>query len=151
MPEFSSRKFIARGGPDGGDGGDGGSVYLVGDADLTTLAEFRFRRHCKAKAGQPGMGRQKRGKSGEDLLVSVPVGTMVYDVESGEMLGDVLDDQQRLLVAQGGFHGLGNLRFKSSVTVRHARRPKAVRAMSVAALELCVSGYLPVAVRVNRR
>ena len=112
---FRREKFIARGGPDGGDGGDGGSVYLVGDADLTTLAEFRFRRRHKAKSGQPGMGRQKRGKSGEDLLVPVPIGTMVYDVESGELLGDVLEDQQRLLVAQGGFHGLGNLRFKSSI------------------------------------
>ena len=112
---FRREKFIPRGGPDGGDGGDGGSVYLIGDKGLNTLVDFRFQRHYKAENGQGGMGGNCTGKKGEDLVIPVPVGTMVYELESGELLGDINHQGARLLVAQGGFHGLGNTRYKSSV------------------------------------
>ncbi len=112
---FRREKYIPRGGPDGGDGGDGGSVYLVGSHDLNTLADFRTIRTYTAKQGQKGSGRNMTGKKGEDLFVPVPNGTLVYDENTGELIGDVTEHGQKLLVAQGGFHGLGNTRFKSSV------------------------------------
>ncbi|WP_347251958.1 Obg family GTPase CgtA [Legionella sp.] len=112
---FRREKFVPRGGPDGGDGGDGGSVFLEGSSDLNTLVDFRYQRHYKAENGQPGMGGNCTGKKGDDLIIQVPVGTMVYDVDTGELLGDVNHAGERLLVAQGGFHGLGNTRYKSSV------------------------------------
>jgi GTP-binding protein len=111
---FLREKFIAKGGPDGGDGGDGGSVYLVAYASRNTLGEFRHKKRYRAQNGEQGKGRQKRGKNGEDLLIPVPVGTTVVDLSTGETIGDLLEDGQKLLVAQGGFHGLGNQRFKSS-------------------------------------
>lgn len=112
---FRREKFIPRGGPDGGDGGDGGSVYFEGTSDLTTLIDFRFQRHYKAENGGSGMGSNCSGKAGADLIIKVPVGTLIYDVDSGEKLGDIEEDGMRLLIAQGGFHGLGNTRYKSSV------------------------------------
>ncbi len=111
---FRREKYIPRGGPDGGDGGDGGSVYLVGDAGLNTLVDFRHARTHRAERGQNGMGRQMTGRKGEDLRVRVPVGTRVTDLATGECLGEVLNDAQELLVARGGRHGLGNIHFKSS-------------------------------------
>ena len=111
---FRREKYIARGGPDGGDGGDGGSVYLRADPALNTLADFRFQRHHRAENGESGRGRNCAGKAGKDLEIRVPVGTAVLDEDSGEMLGDLSEPDQRLKVAQGGFHGLGNTRFKSS-------------------------------------
>jgi len=112
---FRREKFIPFGGPDGGDGGDGGSVFLEGNADLNTLIDFRYKRQYKAQNGEHGMGANCSGKKGEDLIIQVPVGTMVFDYESREMLGDIKHAGDRLLVAQGGFHGLGNTRYKSSV------------------------------------
>ncbi len=112
---FRREKYIPLGGPDGGDGGDGGSVFLVADKELNTLVDFRYQRHYKAQNGQSGMGGNCTGKKGEDLLINVPVGTMVYDIDTGELLGDISKAGDRLLVAQGGFHGLGNTRYKSSV------------------------------------
>lgn len=112
---FRREKFIPRGGPDGGDGGDGGSVYLIGSHDLNTLSDFRTIRTYTADQGQKGSGRKMTGKSADDLFIPVPVGTLVYDVDTEELIGDIIADQQILLVAQGGFHGLGNTRFKSSV------------------------------------
>jgi len=112
---FRREKFIPFGGPDGGDGGDGGSVFFVGNADLNTLVDFRYQRNYKAENGKGGMGANCTGKKGDDLLIQVPVGTMVYDIDSGELLGDIRHADERLLVAQGGFHGLGNTRYKSSV------------------------------------
>lgn len=112
---FRREKFVPRGGPDGGDGGDGGSVFLEGDKGLNTLVDFRYQRRYKAENGQPGMGSNCTGKKGDDLIISVPVGTLVYDVDTGELLGDVNEPGERLLVAQGGFHGLGNTRYKSSI------------------------------------
>lgn len=112
---FRREKYIEFGGPDGGDGGDGGSIYLVGDDALNTLIDFRYQRIFKAENGQPGMGRQRTGRSGDDLEIRVPVGTVVDDADTGERIGEVLREGARLLVAQGGVHGLGNERFKSSV------------------------------------
>ena len=111
---FRREKYVALGGPDGGDGGDGGSVYLEVDPRLNTLIDFRYKRIFKARNGQPGMGRNRIGKSAEDLIIPVPPGTLVNDVETGELIGDLTAEHARLLVAQAGFHGLGNARFKSS-------------------------------------
>lgn len=111
---FRREKFIPFGGPDGGDGGDGGSVYLCADTNLNTLVDFRYNRQFHAERGQNGMGANCTGKSGEDLIVRVPVGTEVFDNDTEEFIGDLVKPGDRLLVAQGGFHGLGNTRFKSS-------------------------------------
>ncbi len=112
---FRREKFIPRGGPDGGDGGDGGSVYFEASTDLNTLVDFRYMRHYKAGNGQSGMGGNCTGKKGDDLTIKVPVGTMIYDVDTGELLGDIKEPGVPVLIAQGGFHGLGNTRYKSSV------------------------------------
>ncbi len=111
---FRREKFIPLGGPDGGDGGDGGSVYLVADASLNTLVDFRYTRKFRAERGQNGMGRDCTGKSGSDKRIAVPVGTVVNDMDTGELIGDLTEAGQVLLVAKGGVHGVGNTRFKSS-------------------------------------
>lgn len=111
---FRREKFIPFGGPDGGDGGRGGSILLEGDAGLNTLVDFRHQRKFSARNGQAGAGRNKTGKSGEDLVIRVPLGTIVSDDETGEHIGDVTAHEQQLLVARGGKGGLGNLHFKSS-------------------------------------
>lgn len=118
---FRREKFIPWGGPDGGDGGDGGSVYLQANASLNTLVDFRHQRIHRAEHGQHGMGSQCTGKSGIDLTIQVPVGTIVYDTDTQECLGDLVFDDQKICVAQGGHHGLGNIHFKSS-TNRSPRR-----------------------------
>lgn len=112
---FRREKFIPRGGPDGGDGGDGGSIYFEASNNLNTLIDFRYMRHYKAGNGQQGMGSNCSGKKGDDLIIKVPVGTLIYDVDSGELLGDISQVGVPVLIAQGGFHGLGNTRYKSSV------------------------------------
>lgn len=111
---FRREKYIPLGGPDGGDGGDGGSVYLVAVDNMNTLVDFRFHVTHRAERGQNGMGRNCTGKSGEDLFIRVPGGTQITDLSTGEYIGDLLLEGERLLVAKGGFHGLGNTRFKSS-------------------------------------
>jgi GTP-binding protein len=120
---FRREKYIPFGGPDGGDGGDGGSVYLEATDRLNTLVDFRFQRFYQAKRGENGMGRNKTGAAGDDLTVPVPIGTMVYDDETMEFMGDLAKLGDRLLVARGGFHGLGNTRYKSS-TNRAPRQTK---------------------------
>ena len=112
---FRREKFIPFGGPDGGDGGSGGSVWLVADEGLNTLIDFRHQRSFKAERGQNGMGSQMYGKGGEDTFIRVPVGTVVINVDTDETIGDLTQHGQRLLVAQGGKGGLGNIHFKSSV------------------------------------
>ncbi|MCG6938759.1 MAG: Obg family GTPase CgtA [Gammaproteobacteria bacterium] len=112
---FRREKYIPFGGPDGGDGGDGGSVYLVGDHDINTLADFRHVRTYTAESGDRGAGRQMTGKGGKDLYIPVPIGTLIYDDDIDELIGDITRNNQKIKVAQGGFHGLGNTRFKSSV------------------------------------
>ncbi|NNE05139.1 MAG: GTPase ObgE [Xanthomonadales bacterium] len=111
---FRREKYVPFGGPDGGDGGRGGSIFLEGDSGLNTLVDFRHRREYKAPRGQSGSGRKMTGKSGEDIYIRVPLGTIVVDQESGQKLGDVTEHGQHLLVAAGGRGGLGNVHFKSS-------------------------------------
>ena len=111
---FRREKFIPWGGPDGGDGGDGGSVILRAEASMNTLVDFRFVKAYNARVGEPGRGANCRGKSAEDLILNVPVGTTVVDEDTQEVLGDLVAAGDLLKVVQGGFHGLGNTRFKSS-------------------------------------
>ncbi len=111
---FRREKYIPFGGPDGGDGGDGGSVYLEGSEALNTLVDMRFNRLLRAEHGERGQSRNCTGKGGDDLVVPVPLGTIVYDDGTDELIGDVTKEGQKLLVASGGFHGLGNTRYKSS-------------------------------------
>ncbi len=112
---FRREKYIERGGPDGGDGGDGGSVFLEADENINTLIDYRYQRSYRAQSGESGRGRQCTGAKGEDLVLKVPIGTSVLDEDKGETVGDLTKHGERLLVAQGGFHGLGNTRYKSSV------------------------------------
>jgi GTP-binding protein len=112
---FRREKYVERGGPDGGDGGDGGSVYLVADPSINTLVDFRVARRYRAQSGNGGEGRNKTGRSGDDLNVHVPCGTVIHDIDTGELLGDLTDAEQRLKVVDSGQRGLGNARFKSSV------------------------------------
>jgi len=112
---FRREKFIQYGGPDGGDGGDGGSVYLVGDHDINTLADFRHVRTYTAASGKRGGGQQLTGPGGDDLFIQVPIGTLIYDDDIDELIGDITKHDQKIKVAQGGFHGLGNARYKSSI------------------------------------
>ena len=111
---FRREKFVPKGGPDGGDGGDGGSIFLVAREGLNTLVDFRFKRDFKAENGQQGAGSNCRGSAGADLVLAVPQGTVVVDHYTGEILGDLTSIDQPLKVAQGGYHGLGNTRYKSS-------------------------------------
>ena len=111
---FRREKFVAKGGPNGGDGGDGGSVYLVGDSSLNTLVDFRFQPRYSAQNGQGGMSKNCTGRSGDDLVVRVPIGTSIIDADTEEMIADISVHDQLVLVAKGGVHGLGNTRFKSS-------------------------------------
>ncbi len=121
VASFRREKFIPFGGPDGGDGGRGGSIYLVANSGLNTLADFRFTAAYRAQHGARGAGRQCTGRSGEDLYVQVPLGTVVHDADTGEIIGDLTRPGDTLLVAQGGKGGLGNTHFKSS-TNRAPRR-----------------------------
>ena len=111
---FRREKYIPMGGPDGGDGGDGGSVYAVGSSDLNTLADFRHTRKFIAENGRSGQGRNKTGRKGEDVYIQVPLGTTITTIEGGELIADVSVAGAPILIAQGGFHGLGNTRYKSS-------------------------------------
>lgn len=111
---FRREKFIEFGGPNGGDGGDGGSVYMEADHNLNTLLDYRYTRRFNAQRGENGRGSDCTGAKGEDLIMKVPVGTTVVDADTQEVIGDLVEDGQRLLVAKGGWHGLGNTRFKSS-------------------------------------
>ncbi|AZR23734.1 GTPase ObgE [Xanthomonas vasicola] len=112
---FRREKFIPLGGPDGGDGGSGGSVWIVADENVNTLVDFRHERTFKAQRGENGTGRQAYGKGGEDRIIVVPVGTVVMNVQTDEVIGDLTQHGDRLLVAKGGKGGLGNMHFKSSV------------------------------------
>ncbi|MDE2149970.1 MAG: GTPase ObgE [Gammaproteobacteria bacterium] len=112
---FRREKFIPFGGPDGGDGGDGGSVYAMADANLNTLADFRFHRVFRAGRGANGSGADCRGAHGHTLDIAMPLGTRIFDAASGELIGELMRADARVRLAAGGFHGLGNSRFKSSV------------------------------------
>ncbi|MBT8769010.1 Obg family GTPase CgtA [Pseudomonas boanensis] len=114
LMSFRREKFIEKGGPNGGDGGDGGSVFMEADPNLNTLVDYRYTRRFDAQRGENGGSKDCTGHKGEDLVLPVPVGTTVIDAATQEIIGDLTKPGQRLLVAQGGWHGLGNTRFKSS-------------------------------------
>jgi GTP-binding protein len=124
---FRREKYVPKGGPDGGDGGDGGSVYVVADSGLKTLLDFRYRRHFKAGRGEHGKGKQMNGAKGEDVIIKVPCGTMLYDDESGELIADLVDGGDKVLVARGGKGGRGNMHF-ATPTVQAPRRAEAGKA-----------------------
>ena len=118
---FRREKFIEFGGPDGGDGGDGGSVVLIAVANLNTLIDFRFQQHFKAERGHNGMGKKKTGRAGKDLILKIPVGTQIFEEDNNTLIEDLKKIGQKIIIAQGGKKGLGNVRFKSS-TNRAPRR-----------------------------
>ena len=143
---FRREKYIPKGGPDGGDGGDGGSVYLEADENLNTLIDFQFERFHRAERGKNGQGSDCTGRKGEDLTLKVPVGTRATDKDTGESLGDLTKHGQRMKVAQGGFHGLGNARFKTA-TNRAPRQksngtPGEIRNLSLELMLLADVGLL---------
>ena len=127
---FRREKFVPRGGPDGGDGGNGGSVIFVADHNLGTLLDYRYERHYRAENGQPGGSNQKTGKSGSDLTLRVPVGTMIYDEDTGELIADLDEDGKSVVVARGGSGGWGNVHFKSSVNRAPRRANKGTAGQS---------------------
>ncbi|VEJ53374.1 Obg family GTPase CgtA [Pragia fontium] len=112
---FRREKYIPKGGPDGGDGGDGGDVFMIADENLNTLIDYRFEKSFRAERGQNGQSKACTGRRGQDITIKVPVGTRIMDQGTGEVLGDLTKHGQKLMVGKGGFHGLGNLRFKSSI------------------------------------
>jgi GTP-binding protein len=118
---FLRLKFMPFGGPDGGNGGDGGSIYLVADEGINTLVDYRYARQHRAENGEKGHGRNASGKGGKDTFLQVPVGTMIYDEDTDELIADLTKHEQKVCVAKGGRHGVGNSRFKSSVN-RSPRR-----------------------------
>ncbi len=111
---FRREKYIPMGGPDGGDGGDGGSVYVSGSKDLNTLSDFRHTRRFVARRGANGQGKNRTGAKGEDVVIEVPLGTVITTLDQGEVIADVATESEPVLIARGGFHGLGNTRYKSS-------------------------------------
>ncbi|NAS05222.1 Obg family GTPase CgtA [Acinetobacter haemolyticus] len=114
VASFRREKFVPFGGPDGGDGGRGGSIYIQADDDTSTLVDYRYTRRYRAERGKNGSGANCSGRGGEDVILKVPVGTTIVDTESGDIIGDLVADGQRVKVANGGDGGLGNTHFKSS-------------------------------------
>jgi len=111
---FRREKFIEFGGPDGGDGGKGGSVIFIANKNLNTLIDFRYQQHFKAERGLDGKGKRKTGKNGKDLILKVPVGTQIFEEDNNTLIDDLTISEQKLIIANGGKGGLGNVRFKSS-------------------------------------
>src|SRR5665647_606500 len=112
---FRREKFVPQGGPDGGDGGKGGDIVIVADKDLRTLMDFRYKKKYIAPDGEDGEKRKKFGKGGQDLIIKVPVGTVILDQDTGVVIKDMVKDEERLVVARGGRGGKGNVHFKNSV------------------------------------
>ena len=111
---FRREKFIEFGGPDGGDGGKGGSIVLIASKNLNTLIDFRYQQHFKAEKGQDGRGKKKTGKGGKDLILKVPIGTQIFEEDNNTLIEDLTESEQKIIIANGGKGGLGNVRFKSS-------------------------------------
>ena len=128
---FRREKFVEFGGPDGGDGGDGGSVIFLTEENLNTLIDFRFQQHFKAGKGQDGMGKQKTGKAGKDLILRVPVGTQIYEEDNNTLIEDLKYAGQKIIIAKGGKKGLGNLRFKSSTNRAPRKKTKGIEGESL--------------------
>ncbi|MDP1633675.1 MAG: GTPase ObgE, partial [Gallionellaceae bacterium] len=114
IASFRREKYIDKGGPDGGDGGRGGSVFAQADRNINTLVDFRFARTHKARNGESGRGSDCYGKGADDVILHMPVGTVITDINSGEVIADLMHDGERALLAEGGKGGLGNIHFKSS-------------------------------------
>ena len=114
VASFRREKYVPRGGPDGGDGGRGGSIFAIADRNINTLVDYRFARIHRAKNGQNGQGSDRYGKSADDIVLRMPVGTVIKDIDTGETIADLVCDQQKALLAKGGAGGIGNLHFKSS-------------------------------------
>ncbi|MBI5751080.1 MAG: GTPase ObgE [Hydrogenophilales bacterium] len=114
IASFRREKYIDKGGPDGGDGGRGGSVYALADRNINTLVDYRFARTHRAKTGESGRGSDCYGKGADDVVLRMPVGTVITDINSGEVIADLTHDGEKVLLAQGGVGGLGNIHFKSS-------------------------------------
>ena len=114
VASFRREKFVPFGGPDGGDGGRGGSIYVQADDDTSTLVDYRYTRKFRAERGKNGAGANCAGRGGESVVLKVPVGTTIVDTDSGDIIADLVEDGQKVLVAQGGDGGLGNTHFKSS-------------------------------------
>lgn len=115
VASFRREKFVPRGGPDGGDGGQGGSVWAVADRNINTLIDYRYARIHRARHGEKGRGSDCYGKAGSDITLRMPVGTLIRDAATGDLIGDLSTDGERIVLAKGGSRGLGNLHFKSSV------------------------------------
>lgn len=120
---FRREKYVPRGGPDGGDGGDGGDVIIRGNEQLNTLLDLRYRKYVNAKDGQRGESSKRKGKDGEDEVLEAPLGSIIYDAESKERLGEITEHEEEIVVAKGGKGGLGNWHFRSATnqTPRHAQ------------------------------
>lgn len=114
VASFRRERFIPKGGPDGGDGGNGGSIFAISDRNINTLVDYRFARLHRAKNGKNGRGSDQYGKGAEDIVLRVPIGTIISNIDSGEIIADLEQNQQKVLLAKGGAGGIGNLHFKSS-------------------------------------
>ena len=121
---FRREKFVEFGGPDGGDGGNGGSIIFVADDNLNTLIDFRYQQHFKAEKGADGKGKKKTGKSGNNLILKVPVGTQIFEEDNNTLIEDLTKSQQKIVLANGGRYGLGNVRFKSATNRAPRKRTK---------------------------
>lgn len=130
---FRREKFIPRGGPDGGDGGKGGDIIFRSTINLNTLIDYRFQQHFKAQIGQGGQGRNKNGSGGKDLILNVPVGTEIFNENTGESIFDLVNDQEEIIIARGGRGGMGNINFKSSINQApmHAQKGEAGEEVTV--------------------
>ena len=127
---FRREKFVIQGGPDGGDGGDGGDVYFAIDNNNDTLSKFRGTKHHRAKNGQPGLGKKKSGKKGEDIIIKIPLGTQIFDFDSGELLYDFINDE-KFLFLKGGKGGAGNFRFKNSINQKPTYAQKGINGKEI--------------------
>ncbi|NBC27465.1 MAG: GTPase ObgE [Bacteroidetes bacterium] len=135
MVHFRREKYVPKGGPDGGDGGSGGDVLLIGNAQLNTLLDLRYRKYVKAQHGADGHTSRKTGSDGEDEILEVPLGTVIYDADTKERIGEITEDEEKIVVAEGGQGGLGNWHFKSATkqTPQYAQdgRPGEERAIEL--------------------
>jgi GTP-binding protein len=116
---FRREKFVPKGGPDGGDGGNGGSVIIEASKKLSSLIDFRYRSHFLGEKGVHGKGKKKHGRKGADHVIKVPVGSLIKDAETGEVIADLIEDEQRIVVTRGGKGGRGNTHFTSSTNRAH--------------------------------
>jgi GTP-binding protein len=114
VASFRREKYVPRGGPDGGDGGRGGSIYAIADRNINTLIDYRYARIHRAKGGEHGRGADQYGRGADDIVLRMPVGTVITDADTGEFVADLASDGERALIARGGKGGLGNIHFKSS-------------------------------------